>query len=638
MWAFLLIAASVLPGCSDYTLPSDVVTAPGGGAPTLQLSANRVRLDVGKMIVLSVKLLNTDRPNVPAVSWKTSDSTVAKVDSAGAVQAVGPGTATVTATVTSTAVERSSSTESTAPAGTTATGSTSATVTVSASTPADTTTTSPPLAGSPELPRATVDVSMPSGTGHSIHVSSGGDLQAAINGAAPGDEILLPAGATFTGNFTLPVKSGTGWIVIRTLGALPAPGTRVSPSDAPQMTKLVGSDPTFPVIQTALGAHNYRLIGLEITAKAGAAQAYSLVGLGDGSSAQNTVSKMAHHLVLDRDYVHGTSSLNFQRCIALNSGSTAIVDSYISECHGKDFDSQAIAGWNGSGPYLIQNNELDGAAENVMFGGATPAIVGLSPADITIKRNHFYKPLSWKGVWEVKNLFELKNAVRVLVDGNVFENNWADAQTGYALQLKSSAAISGAEWTVTSDVTFRNNIVRNSANGVDIAAMPDGPCQPARRILLENNLFTDIGGNMFLVLGHSGMVLDGVQIIHNTAVHGASANSFLYFDGGLLTHFAARDNIGTLGTYGILGSGSGIGVASLVQYAPSGYAVSGNLLLGNTNDATYPSGNSFAASVSAAHFVNPSSGNYAIASGPYSGFGADMAAITAATAGVVTNP
>ena len=48
----------------------------------------------------------------------------------------------------------------------------------------------------------------PSSTGGGVvTVNAGGDLQAAINNAQPGDTIVLQAGATFTGNFVLPDKS-----------------------------------------------------------------------------------------------------------------------------------------------------------------------------------------------------------------------------------------------------------------------------------------------------------------------------------------------------------------------------------------------------------------------------------------------
>src|SRR5690606_10819717 len=106
-------------------------------------------------------------------------------------------------------------------------------------------------------------------------------------------------------------------------------------------------------------------------------------------------------------YIHGTPTIQLIRCIQLNSASTAIIDSWISDCHAKGFDSQAIVGWNGPGPFKIVNNYLEGAGENVMFGGATPAIAGLVPSDIEFRLNHVYKPVEWyhSQRWTVKNLF-----------------------------------------------------------------------------------------------------------------------------------------------------------------------------------------------------------------------------------------
>jgi hypothetical protein len=44
-----------------------------------------------------------------------------------------------------------------------------------------------------------------------IYVPDGGDLQAALNAAQPGDTIPLAQGAEFVGNFVLPNKTGDGW-------------------------------------------------------------------------------------------------------------------------------------------------------------------------------------------------------------------------------------------------------------------------------------------------------------------------------------------------------------------------------------------------------------------------------------------
>src|SRR5205085_10002830 len=106
-------------------------------------------------------------------------------------------------------------------------------------------------------------------TGKSRTVSAGGDLQAALDAAQPGDIILLEAGATFTGNFTLPAKPkpGSAWIVVRSStadGNLPAAEARIAPSFAAVLPKIVSPNVN-PALRTAAGAHHYRLIGVELT-------------------------------------------------------------------------------------------------------------------------------------------------------------------------------------------------------------------------------------------------------------------------------------------------------------------------------------------------------------------------------------
>jgi hypothetical protein len=103
-------------------------------------------------------------------------------------------------------------------------------------------------------------------------------------------------------------------------------------------------------------------------------------------------------------------------------------------------------------------------------------IANLVPADLEIRRNHFFKPRSWRigdpsyaGVpWSVKNLFELKNAQRVLIDGNVFENNWLHSQNGFAILFTVANQDGGAPWTTVSDITFSNNLVRHAGGGVNV--------------------------------------------------------------------------------------------------------------------------------------------------------------------------
>src|SRR3954447_2212542 len=75
-----------------------------------------------------------------------------------------------------------------------------------------------------------------------IAVPAGGDLQAALNAAQPGDVIKLAPGATYVGNFVLPNKGPINdYIPIRSAAPdaqLPPAGVRVSPADAAQLPKI----------------------------------------------------------------------------------------------------------------------------------------------------------------------------------------------------------------------------------------------------------------------------------------------------------------------------------------------------------------------------------------------------------------
>src|SRR5262247_25514 len=72
-----------------------------------------------------------------------------------------------------------------------------------------------------------------------ISVPPGGNLQAALDAANPGDTILLQPGATYVGNFELPLKPGAAFITLQTLpDGLPGPDARISPSESPGLAKL----------------------------------------------------------------------------------------------------------------------------------------------------------------------------------------------------------------------------------------------------------------------------------------------------------------------------------------------------------------------------------------------------------------
>jgi PKD repeat protein len=229
-----------------------------------------------------------------------------------------------------------------------------------------------------------------------IYVAAGASLQAALNAAQPGDTILLAEGAEFVGNFVLPAKAGDQWITVRSAApdpVLPAAGVRIQPAHAPLLARL-RSPNTAAALRTAPGAHHWAVRYLEFAANLSGHG--DIIQIGDGSSAQNTLSAVPHHLVLSHLYIHGDPLWGQKRGIALNAAHVTISDSHISECKGVGQDTQAIGGWNGPGPYLIENNYLEAAGENVLFGGADPAIPYLVADGITVRRNYMSRPMQWR--------------------------------------------------------------------------------------------------------------------------------------------------------------------------------------------------------------------------------------------------
>jgi hypothetical protein len=435
-------------------------------------------------------------------------------------------------------------------------------------------------------PAAVVETAMVEPSGRTIAVASGGDFQKALDNAHPGDVITLEPGAVYKGPFTLPKKSGSGWIVIRTAGdrGIAQPGTRIDPGQAAGLAKLVAGSGS--VVKTAPGAHHYRLIGLEIKPTDGSFL-YNLVEIG---SAETSIEDVPHHVIVDRCFIHGDPAKGARRGVALNAAHGAVIDSYVSEIKEVGADSQAIAGWNGPGPLKIANNYLEGAGENIMFGGADPSIRDLVPSDIEVLRNHVPKALAWKSgepgyegtAWTIKNLFELKNARRVRVEGNLFENNWLQAQIGFAIVFTVRNQDGRAPWSVVEDVTFASNVVRASTSGVNMHGRDTNhPSQPTKRIVIRNNLFVDIGGPRWGGAGRLFQIIDGtgsVVIDHNTTIH---VGAVIIAEGPPHRDFVFTNNI--------VGADIGTGLQTLDELFP-GAVVRRNVFVGGSS-ARYPRDN-----------------------------------------------
>jgi hypothetical protein len=562
--------------------------------------------------------------------------------------------------------------------------------------------------GPAELPRVYVNSFMAAtpASGARKLVAAGANLQQALNNAHCGDTLLLQAGATFTGIYNLPAKAcdAQHWIVIRTSApdsALPPEGKRISPCYAgvaslrgrpafscatptKVMARLMG-DKAGPII-LANGSNHYRLgPGLEITRPLTSLTYMNLV----------STSGAAKNVVIDRDWIHGVPQYDTMRGVML-SGITyaAIVESYLTDFHcgaliGGCVDSQAVAGGTGSlrqGIWKIHNNFLEGAAETILFGGVLTNSV--TPADIEITNNHMFKPLRWMPgqpgfighpnsdstkctktpgycPFVVKNLIELKNAQRVLLEGNILEHCWGGfTQYGDAIMVNGlNPADNTLSYISVMDVTVRYNRTSHTAS-VFTLANPGPNNLPIGRISIHDNIFDDVSskyqngdtaGAFAGVYSYCSSTTCGngnILINHNTELITQPIKWFAVVGAvsGPIPNWTYKNNIVSINAGpAIINTGfpgcanDTINNAAKLVECFSPYVMNDNVLIGGSGP--WPIGNYLPASPAAVQFVNynnANGGDYRLLStSPYhyagtdgKDLGADVTAVNSHISGV----
>jgi regulation of enolase protein 1 (concanavalin A-like superfamily) len=213
--------------------------------------------------------------------------------------------------------------------------------------------------------------------------------------------------------------------------------------------------------------------------------------------------------------------------------------------------------------------------------------------------------------WTSKNLLELKNAQRVVIDGNLFENNWAEFQNGYAILFTPKNQGLSAPQTVVRDIVFSNNIVRHSAMGINIAGRDwETPTQQARNIKILNNVFEDISeayGNKGAFLLIAGGPAD-IVVDHNTVFHDGPV---LEVEGPVVPGFVYTNNFSRHNQYGVKGNKRASGTDSLNAYF-SNWVFRGNVLAGGPA-SSYPAGNYFPTLAEfSASFADAGVGDYSL--------------------------
>jgi len=468
-------------------------------------------------------------------------------------------------------------------------------------------------------------------------VLANGNLQATINQAQCGDTITLQAGASFlssSAGFVLPAKpcDNNHWITITTssYNLLPPEGQRLTPCYSgvkslpgrPAFACLSSQVVTAQVVANiahhapaafvlAPNANHYRFIGLEITRPVA------------GKTASLVRTNNATQIIFDRVWIHGVAINDTSTAIGLDSGSSyiALIDSYANDFHceavtGICVDSHVLFGGLGNlggGPYKIVDNFLEASAEGILFGGGAATY---NPSDIEVRRNHFFKPLTWQPgnkplvtgpnhrPFIVKNNFELKNAQRVLLEGNLLEDVWGGfSQYGYQIVLTPKDQVNKCPICVVADVTVRYNEIRHSGAGLTVSSgLSDlgGAAQGAENISIHDDLLDDISAAKYAgaggVLGLSAnpqMFWHDISINHLTST---SQNQILMVTGSVnpspMTNVDLTNSILVVGKYQIVSTGAGTNKNCDYRLAVpytifnncwNTYTVSDNVIVGGSN-------------------------------------------------------
>lgn len=421
-------------------------------------------------------------------------------------------------------------------------------------------------------------------------VPAGASLQQYINNASAGTVLQLEAGATFDCNCALKSDieiDGQGSAKIRTPNAAPA-------------------------VDVPPGSRDITVRNVDITTVNAAQLTYDIVRVGAWQTTD--IAQVPVNITFDNVRVYGQPTQDVQRGIAANGINVTVKNSRITEIHGRGMETQGIAAWNTPGPLNIHNNHIESATEGALIGGADSRICAtwdkdgncisgmVVPTNVTITRNRVVKPLRWyrnhptyAGIhWPVKNLLEIKAGKNVVIDGNVMENCWGDAQIGFAMLITVRNQDGKNPWNVIENVSITNNTISNVAGGIQVIGK-DSPnvSQQSSGLRIANNvitLATNLGGNgrLLQLQQFNNVTFENNEANpHHTFLNltGTNPDGTLQVSNGLVY----RSNLVTYGEYGLFTDGA----KPLASYAP-GAVITGNYIYNSPVTSGLPGNNYFA--------------------------------------------
>lgn len=425
---------------------------------------------------------------------------------------------------------------------------------------------------------------------HTFTVTTAAELLSAYNQCVGGEHIVIPAGTTITGSIVLPARNFSDFVTIRSSAMLPEMAVRVDPLQSDLAILRAGGVNELP-LQILNRASKIRLSGLKFAPYPGtpaSIQNYYLLQIGEAFG-QSSIEDNPTHIIVDHCVINPPDNIQVVHAILNDGYKVSIIASWLGniKTYGNQ-DSQAVFGLDGRGAHVYNNTYFEAASESIMYGGADNQINGMVPTNIEFRRCAFSKPVAWRhlpplstgATLNEKNLFEIKNARRVYVEGSVFSNHWDALRSQYyAIALKSAADSpdggQGSPWSVSEEIVLENNRISHINGGVAVVRdffYPGRSYDPLKpqHIRIINTLFDDLtsgrwGENRswtFYIAGVDDLFVHHVSVIDSVDSPGESPELLLYVNSINSYRPTITDSILPLNGYGIKNT-CGEGIAAL---------------------------------------------------------------------------
>ncbi len=221
----------------------------------------------------------------------------------------------------------------------------------------------------------------------------------------------------------------------------------------------------------------------------------------------------------------------------MNADNSWFMWNYVEKIHSAGAETHATSFGFSNGPLKFNSNWIEGGSAGVFSGGAPVDSAGGPLRNLEFRKNFVGVDLAWRQLacnaghspappfgcgpiaanhhnspfnWARKNALELKLCIQCVLDGNIFDGNWADGQDG-TLVVNSVRVISGGQnagifdpvtglpATGVQDIRYTNNWFRNSNQGPGMATRSGqigsggGTSLPIIRVDWQNNAFSNIG-------------------------------------------------------------------------------------------------------------------------------------------------